>query len=137
MKWPGLSSINPSSISFYTYGYDKYTRVRLPNIYYAGFDCVTINLTIANANEKYSFVPDRSVNFVVPSASYSSKLVFSNITSSSMSATLRDSSDNILLSTTVANQNIINGNDGFMLYIDCVGLGTELQIGRASCRERV
>ena len=117
---------DPSSISFYTYGYDKYTRVRLPNIYYAGFDCVTIDLTIANKDEKYSFVPDRSVNFVVPSANYSTKLVFSNITSSSMDVTLRDSSNSVLLSISVTDQNIINGNDGFMIYIDCVGLGTEL-----------
>lgn len=115
-----------SEIHFYTYGYDKYTRVRLPNIYYAGFDCVTIDLTIANAGEKYSFVPDRSVNFVVPSASYATKLVFSNITSSSMNASLRDSSNNILLNASVTNTNIINGTDGFMLYIDCVGLGDEL-----------
>lgn len=118
-------NVEANSIHFYTYNPSVYSEVCLPRMYFAGFSAVTIDFTIANASEKYSFNSDLSNYYTVPSASFAAKLVFYNITSSSMVASLRDSSNNILLSKVVTDANVLNGVDGFKFYDEGVGLGDE------------
>ena len=118
-------NVETNSIHFYTYTAGVYSEVCLPRMYFAGFSAVTIDFTIANASEKYSFNSDLSDYYTVPSASFAAKLVFYNITSSSMVASLRDSSNNILLSKVVTDANVLNGVDGFKFYDEGVGLGDE------------
>jgi hypothetical protein len=118
-------NVEANSIHFYTYNSGVYSEVCLPRMYFAGFSAVTIDFTIANASEKYSFNSDLSDYYTVPSASFAAKLVFYNITSSSMVASLRDSSNNILLSKVVTDENVLNGVDGFKFYDEGVGLGNE------------
>lgn len=122
-SWVTATAAN--NIQFYSYNAGVITEICLPKMYFAGFEAVTIDLTIANASEKYSFESDMSVLFTVPSTSYAAKLVFYNISSTSMVATLRDSSDNILLSKVVGDASILNGLDGFKFYLEGVGLGVE------------
>ena len=124
---PGwVFSVGTNSMHFYTYNAGVISEVCLPRIYFAGFEAITIDLTIANASEKYSFESDMSVIFTVPSASYATKLVFSNLSASSMTATLRDSSNNILLTKVITDANVLNGVDGFKFYDEGVGLGDEI-----------
>ena len=118
-------NITADSMDFYTYNAGVYAEVCLPRIYFAGFEAVTIDLTIQNASEKYSFNSDLSDAFTVPSASYAAKLVFYDISASSMVASLRDSSNNILISKVITDANVLNGVDGFKFYDEGVGLGTE------------
>ena len=113
-----------SSIQFLTYNPDVLSEIRLPNIYFAGFDLVSIDLSITYQNEKYSFNEDQSDAFTIPSNSYSTKLVFSNISETSMTATLRDSSNVVLLSKTVTDASVLKGDDGFKFFAEGVYTGT-------------
>ena len=123
-----VSVPSATSIQFLTYNPGFLSEIQLPRIYFAGFDCVSIDLSITYKDEVYSFDQVRTTSFTVPSNSYAAKLVFSNISDSSMTATLRDSSDNILLTSMVVDVDVLNGTTGFKFYAEGVytGVGYEL-----------
>ena len=123
-----VSVPNATSIQFLTYNPGVLSEVQLPRIYFAGFDCVSIDLSMTYQNEVYSFDQARTSSFTVPSNSYAAKLVFSNISNSGMTVTLRDSLNNILLTTMVVDADVLNGEAGFKFYAEGVytGVGYEL-----------
>ena len=115
-----VSVASATSIQFLTYNPGYLSEIQLPRIYFAGFDCVSIDLTMTVQNEVYSFDQAQTISFTVPSSSYAAKLVFNNISNSGMTVTLRDSSNNILISSMVADANVLNGVDGFKFYAEGV-----------------
>lgn len=123
-----VSVPNATSIQFLTYNPGALSEIQLPRIYFAGFDCVSIDLSITYKDEVYSFDQAQTSSFTVPSNSYAAKLVFSNISNSGMTVTLRDSLNNILLSSMVVDANVLNGTAGFKFYAEGVytGVGYEL-----------
>lgn len=123
-----VSVPNATSIQFLTYNPGVLSEIQLPRIYFAGFDCVSIDLSMTYKDEVYSFDQAQTSSFTVPSNSYAAKLVFSNISNSGMTVTLRDSLNNILLSSMVVDANVLNGTAGFKFYAEGVytGVGYEL-----------
>lgn len=116
-----------NSILFYTYatGGVNEVEVMLPRMYFVGFDYITIDLLIEKAGEKYSFDEDLSSSFTVPSASYTAKFVFNNISDTSMTVSLLDGSNTAVISKVVTDANVLTGVDGFKFYASADGLGTE------------
>ena len=125
-SWVSVASA--TSIQFLTYNPGYLSEIKLPRIYFAGFDCVSIDLSMTYQDEVYSFDQAQTISFTVPSNSYAAKLVFSNISNSGMTVTLRDSSNNILLTSMETDTNVLNGVDGFKFYAEGVytGVGYEL-----------
>ena len=117
-SWVSVASA--TSIQFLTYNPGYLSEIQLPRIYFAGFDCVSIDLSMTYQNEVYSFDQAQTISFTVPSNSYAAKLVFSNISNSGMTVTLRDSSNNILLTSMETDANVLNGVDGFKFYAEGV-----------------
>ena len=117
-----------TSIQFLTYNPGVLSEIQLPRIYFAGFDCVSIDLSMTYKDEVYSFDKAKTTSFTVPSDSYAAKIVFSNISNSGMTVTLRDSSNNVLLTSMETDANVLNGVDGFKFYAEGVytGVGYEL-----------
>ena len=116
-----------NSILFYTYatGGINEVEVMLPRMYFVGFDYITIDLLIEKAGEKYSFDEDLSSSFIAPSASYTAKFVFNNISDTSMTVSLLDGSNTVVISKVVTDANVLTGVDGFKFYASADGLGTE------------
>ena len=123
-----VTTPSAGSIQFLTYNPGYVSEVRLPNIFFAGFDLVSIDLSITYQNEKYSFNENQSDAYTIPSDSYSTKLVFSSITETSMTVTLRDAANVVLLSKTVTDADVLNGADGFKFYAEGVYTGVGYEV---------
>ena len=125
---PGWVTVpSATSIQFLTYktAVGVVDEIRLPRIYYAGFDAVSIDLTIQYQNEIYSFDELQTTSFTIPSSGYAAKLVFGNINGSSMNVSLRDSSNNVLISSVVTDSDVLNGEEGFKFYVEAYALGMD------------
>lgn len=113
-----VTTPSSDSIQFLTYNPGYETEISLPRIYFAGFECVTIDLKIDRVDELLYLSQDKSTTYKIPSASYDMKFVFSNIDETSMTVTLRDSSNNVLLSKNETGANVLAGTEGFKFYIE-------------------
>lgn len=122
-----VSVVDAGTIQFLTYNPGVLSEIKLPRIYYAGFDRVSIDLAITYKDVKISFDKAQTNMFTVPSNGYATKIVFSNISADKMNVSIIDSSSNVLISTVVSDADVLAGKEGFKIYAEGVytGVGYE------------
>ena len=122
-----VSVVDAGTIQFLSYNPGYYSEICLPRIYYGGFTSVSIDLSITYSGVNISLEEDQSVKYTTTGNGFTGKLEFSNISSSSLTVKLLDSSSNVLLTKTVNSSDVINAIDGFKFHVEGVytGVGYE------------
>ena len=108
---------NAGQISFVNYTAGDICEYHLPKIYFAGFDSVTIDVTVQYNLVLYALDDGFSSSFEIPFNGYSLKVVFENISSSSMTVKILDAFSTVQVQSTCTDADILNGDDNFVLYV--------------------
>ncbi|MBO6280245.1 MAG: hypothetical protein J6M95_01520 [Bacilli bacterium] len=107
---------NAEQISFVNYTAGDICRFHLPKMYFAGFSSVSIDVVVNYTDVVYALDGDFTSSYTTPFAGYSLKVVFENITSSSMDVKILDAFGTTQVQATCSDSNILNGLEGFVIY---------------------
>lgn len=119
---PGwVEAINATSFKYVTYTTTRDVALYLPKIYFAHLQSLSVDITVSNAGTVYRLDKGGS-SYAVASSSYQMKLEFTNITESSMTVNLRDSSNEVVLTKTVSDSTIISGANSFVIHTSGNGI---------------
>lgn len=108
---------NAGSVSFVNYQDGQISTYNLPKIYFAGFSSLTIDVAVNYGLVKYSLDHSFSSEFEVPFAPYSLKVVFENITSSSMTVKILDAFGTAQVTATCSDANVLNGLANYQMFV--------------------
>lgn len=108
---------NAGSISFVNYTDGDICQYHLPKIYFAGYSSLTVDVAVNYGLVQYSLDHDFSSLFEVPFAGYSLKVVFENITSSSMTVKILDAFETVQVQAACTNADVLNGLDNFVIFV--------------------
>ena len=104
-------------ISFVNYTNGDVCEYHLPKIYFAGFESVSIDVAVQYNLVLYSLDAGFSSSFEVPFSGYSLKVVFENISSSSMTVKILDAFSTVQVESTCTDADVLNGDSNFVLYV--------------------
>lgn len=108
---------NAGSVSFVNYTDGDICIYNLPKIYFAGFSSITIDVAVNYGQVKYSLDHDFSSEYQVPFAGYSLKVVFENISSSSMTVKILDAFETVQVQGTCSSANVLNGLESYQMFV--------------------
>ena len=108
---------NAGSISFVNYTNGDICVYHLPKIYFAGFSSITIDVTVNYNLVKYALDHDFSSEYQVPGSGDSLKVVFENISSSSMTVKILDATETVQVQGTCSSADVLNGLEGYQIFV--------------------
>ena len=86
-------------------------------MYFAGFSSVSIDIAVNYSDVVYSLDNGFATSYTTPFAGYSLKLVFDNITASSMTVKILDAFSTVQVQATCTDANVLNGLANFNVFV--------------------
>ena len=112
---------NASQISYANYTVGGVCNYYLPKMYFAGFSTLSIDVTVNYSGVIYSLDHDFTSSYTTPFAGYSLKLVFDNITASSMTVKILDAFSTVQVQATCTDANVLNGLTNYVVFVQGSG----------------
>ena len=106
-----------SQIAFVNYTAGDTCVYYLPKMYFAGFSSVSIDIAVNYSDVVYSLDNGFATSYTTPFAGYSLKLVFDNITASSMTVKILDAFSTVQVQATCTDANVLNGLANFNVFV--------------------
>ena len=110
-----------TQISYANYQAGGLCKYHLPRMFFAGFSSISIDVTVANNLVVYALDESFASSYTTSSEGYSLKIVFENITSTSMDVKILDADGITQVQTTCTAEDVLNGYAEYVLYVQGSG----------------
>lgn len=108
--------VDAGTIKFVNYTDGDICRFHMPRIYFVGYSSLTIDVTVNYNLVTYALDDSFASSYQVSFAGYPLKLVFDNISETSMTVKILDAFGTEQVSATCTNLDVLNGNEGYVVY---------------------